>query len=207
MTFIAVGCPHGQSDQSVKRSKTARGTQRSLCQPPRWVRGSCLLASGNRGGLPAVQPTISAMQRKARGGRETARSLPLCPNPVRRALTKKAAAREAVHPARLRTRPPAAVTGDLERAGAAEVAERGAFVGDKGPPAGSGRPAIPTPARAGPPSLVAAQMRALCSAKRCGSPAGSPVTPPLSGGPPPGSWRPPGIGRAHGTPRRASASP
>src|SRR5215813_5338999 len=32
MTFIAVHCPHCQSDQIVKRGKTARGTQRYLCQ-------------------------------------------------------------------------------------------------------------------------------------------------------------------------------
>jgi transposase-like protein len=32
MTFIAVRCPHCQSDQIVKRGKTARGTQRYLCQ-------------------------------------------------------------------------------------------------------------------------------------------------------------------------------
>ncbi len=30
MTFIAVRCPHCQSDQIVKRGKTARGTQRYL---------------------------------------------------------------------------------------------------------------------------------------------------------------------------------
>jgi hypothetical protein len=28
MTFIAVRCPHCQSDQIIKRGKTARGTQR-----------------------------------------------------------------------------------------------------------------------------------------------------------------------------------
>src|SRR2546427_11890794 len=32
MTFIAVRCPHCQSDQIVKRGKTRRGTQRYLCQ-------------------------------------------------------------------------------------------------------------------------------------------------------------------------------
>src|SRR5215813_11085797 len=32
MTFIAVRCPHCQSDQIIKRGKTARGTQRYLCQ-------------------------------------------------------------------------------------------------------------------------------------------------------------------------------
>ena len=32
MTFIAVQCPHCQSEQIVKRGKTARGTQRYFCQ-------------------------------------------------------------------------------------------------------------------------------------------------------------------------------
>jgi hypothetical protein len=32
MTFIAVRCPPCQSDQIIKRGKTARGTQRYLCQ-------------------------------------------------------------------------------------------------------------------------------------------------------------------------------
>jgi len=35
MTFIAVRCLHCQSDQIVKRGKTARGTQRYLCQNTR----------------------------------------------------------------------------------------------------------------------------------------------------------------------------
>ena len=30
MTFIAVRCPHCQSEQSFKRGKTARGTQESM---------------------------------------------------------------------------------------------------------------------------------------------------------------------------------
>src|SRR2546421_3845559 len=34
MTFIAVRCPHCQSDQIVKRGKTGCGTQRYLCQNP-----------------------------------------------------------------------------------------------------------------------------------------------------------------------------
>src|SRR5499425_79746 len=55
MTFIAVRCPHGQSDQIVKRGKTARGTQRYLCQNPLWVRGSFLLDYCNRGCLPEVK--------------------------------------------------------------------------------------------------------------------------------------------------------
>ena len=43
MTCIAVRCPHCQSTQSVKRGKTARGTQRDLCQNTRCAQGSCLL--------------------------------------------------------------------------------------------------------------------------------------------------------------------
>ena len=43
MTFIAVRCPHCQSDQIVKRGKTARGTQCYLCQNTRCTKGSFLL--------------------------------------------------------------------------------------------------------------------------------------------------------------------
>src|SRR6185436_8120765 len=58
MTFIAVRCPHCQSDQIVKRGKTARGTQRYLCQNTRCTKGSFLLDSCNRGCLPEVKQTI-----------------------------------------------------------------------------------------------------------------------------------------------------
>src|SRR5690242_5327376 len=55
MTFIAVRCPHCQSDQIVKRGKTARGTQRYLCQNTLCARGSFLLDYCNRGCLPEVK--------------------------------------------------------------------------------------------------------------------------------------------------------
>ena len=55
MTFIAVRCPHCQSDQIVKRGKTARGTQRYLCQNPLCATGSFLLDSCHRGCLPEVK--------------------------------------------------------------------------------------------------------------------------------------------------------
>jgi len=58
MTFIAVRCPHCQSDQIVKRGKTARGTQRYLCQNPLCTKGSFLLDYCNRGCLPEVKQTI-----------------------------------------------------------------------------------------------------------------------------------------------------
>src|SRR5215471_1256421 len=54
MTFIAVRCPHCQSDEIVKRGKTARGTQRYLCQNTLCAKGSFLLDYCNRGCLPEV---------------------------------------------------------------------------------------------------------------------------------------------------------
>src|SRR5688572_5611914 len=42
-TLIAVRCPHCQNDQVAKRGKTARGTQRYLCQHPTCATGSFLL--------------------------------------------------------------------------------------------------------------------------------------------------------------------
>jgi insertion element IS1 protein InsB len=136
MTFIAVRCPHCPSEHIVKRGKTARGTQRSLCQNPLWIRGSFLRDSCNRGGVPEVKQTLIAMRLNASGVRETARSLPICPNTVLRALKKPAAALESVTPARRRTLHPAAVAWDVERGGAAEAEldEMGALVGPKGNP-------------------------------------------------------------------------
>jgi transposase-like protein len=40
MTFIAVRCLHCQSEYIVKRGKTARGTQRYLCQNTRCTKRS-----------------------------------------------------------------------------------------------------------------------------------------------------------------------
>ena len=48
MTFIAVRCLHCHSDQIVKRGKTARGTQRYLCQNSHCTKGSFLLDYCNR---------------------------------------------------------------------------------------------------------------------------------------------------------------
>ena len=61
MTFIAVRCPHCQSEQIVKRGKTARGTQRYLCQNTLCAQASFLLDYCNRGCLPEVKHTIIDM--------------------------------------------------------------------------------------------------------------------------------------------------
>src|SRR5712664_4937037 len=67
MTCIAVRCPYCHSDQSVKHGKTARGTQRYLCQNTRCTKGSFLLDSCSRGGLPEVKHTIIDMRLNASG--------------------------------------------------------------------------------------------------------------------------------------------
>ncbi len=134
MTGIAVRCPHCQSDQIVKRGKTARGTPRSLCQNALCAKGSFLLDSCNRGCLPEVKHMIIDMRLHASGVRDTARSLPICPNTVLRELRKKETALASVNTALLRTLNPEEVAWDLERAGEAEMEEMWSFVGHKGNP-------------------------------------------------------------------------
>jgi insertion element IS1 protein InsB len=136
MTFIAVRCPHCQSDQIIKRGKTARGTQRYLCQNTLCAKGSFLLDYCNRGCLPEVKQAIIDMSLNASGVRDTARSLHICPNTVLRALKKQETTLEAVNTALLRTLNPAEVAWDMERAGEAEAEmdEMWSFVGNKSNP-------------------------------------------------------------------------
>src|SRR5213594_828012 len=134
MTCIAVRCPHCQSEQIVKRGKTRRGTQRYLCQNTACTRGSFLLDYRNRGCLPEVKRTIIDLSLNASGVRDTARSLPICPNTVLRELKKKETALESVNTSLLRTLNPAEVAWDIERAGEAEMDEMWSFVGNKGNP-------------------------------------------------------------------------
>src|SRR6266446_4945928 len=123
MTFIAVRCPHCQSDQIVKRGKTARGTQRYFCQNTLCAKGSFLLDYCNRGCLPEVKQMIIDMSLNTSGVRDTARSLHICPNTILRELKKKEVALDSVNTALLRTLNPVEVVWDMERAGEAEVDE------------------------------------------------------------------------------------
>ncbi len=136
MTFIAVRCPHCQSDQILQRGKTARGTQRSLCQHTLCAQGSVLLDYCNRGCLPAVKQTSIDMRLNASGVRDTARSLHSCPTTVLRALRKQATVLESVHTTFLRTHNPDDMAVAIERAGKAEAEmdEMWSFVGNKGNP-------------------------------------------------------------------------
>src|SRR5438128_10750212 len=132
MTFIAVRCPHCQSEQIVKRGKTRRGTQRYLCQNTACTRGSFLLDYRNRGCLPEVKRTIIDMSLNASGIRDTARVLRISTDTVLSELKKKEAALESVNAALLRTINPEDMTVTIERAGEAEMDEMWSFVGKKG---------------------------------------------------------------------------
>ncbi len=132
MTFIAIQCPHCDSEQVVKRGKTDRGTQRYLCQNTACVTGSFLLDYHNRGCLPEVKQTIIDMSLNASGIRDTARVLRISPDTVLRELKKTEATLESVNSALLRTINPEEMTVAIERAGEAEIDEMWSFVGKKG---------------------------------------------------------------------------
>ena len=83
-TCIAVQCPHCHWDHVVKRGKTARGTQRYLCQNTACATGSFLLDYRNRGYVPEVQELIIDMSLNASGMRDTARSLHISTDTVLR---------------------------------------------------------------------------------------------------------------------------
>ena len=134
MTFIAVRCPHCQSDHIVKRGKTVRGPQRYLRQNTLCPKGSFLLDYYNRGCLPEVKQTIIDMSLNASGVRDTARSLHICPNTVLRELKKKEVVLESVNTALLRTLNPEKVAVDIAQAGEAEMDEMWSFVGNKDNP-------------------------------------------------------------------------
>lgn len=57
-TFILVRCLHCCSDHIIKRSKTASGTQRYLCQNAECATNSFLLDYRNRGCLPQILPHL-----------------------------------------------------------------------------------------------------------------------------------------------------
>jgi insertion element IS1 protein InsB len=129
MTFIAVQCPHGPSEQIVKRGKTARGTQRYWCQHIMCTAGSFLLDYRNRGYVPEVKRTIIDMRLHTRGVRDTARVLRRSPDTVLSELKTREPVLESVNTALLSTRKRDEITVGLERAGEAEMAERWSCLG------------------------------------------------------------------------------
>jgi len=134
MTFIAVRCPHCQSEQIVKRGKTRRGTQRYLCQNTACTTGSFLLDYRNRGCLPEVKQTIVDMSLNASGIRDTARVLRISTDTVLNELKKKEVVLESVNTALLRIIKPDDIAVHIERAGEAKMDEMWSFVGKKKEP-------------------------------------------------------------------------
>jgi IS1 family transposase len=118
----------------VKRGKTARGTQRYLCQNRECTADSFLLDYCNRGWLPEVKQLIIEMSLNASGVRDTARSLHISTDTVLSELKKKEPVLESVNTALLRTLNADEVTVDIERAGEAEMDEMWSFVGRKDNP-------------------------------------------------------------------------
>jgi insertion element IS1 protein InsB len=131
MTCIAVQCPHCHSEQIVKRGKTARGTQRYLCQNIMCTAGSFLLDYRNRGYVPEVKRTIIDMSLNASGIRDTARVLHISTDTVLSELKKKEPVLESVNTALLNTRKGDEITVGIARAGEAEMDEMWSFVGKK----------------------------------------------------------------------------
>ena len=123
MTFIAVRCPHCQSEQIVKRGKTGCGTQRYLCQNPTCATGSFLLDYRYLGRRPEVKHQIIDRSLNASGVRDTARVLHISTDTVLNELRKKEAVLESVNTALLRTLNPDDIVVDVERAGEAEMDE------------------------------------------------------------------------------------
>ncbi len=135
MTFIAVRCPHCQSDQIVKRGKTGCGTQRYLCQNTTCATGSFLLDYRYLGRLPEVKHQIIDMSLNASGVRDTARVLRISTDTVLSELRKQEAVLESVNTTFLRTHNPDDMAVAIERAGEeAEMDEMWSFVGNKGNP-------------------------------------------------------------------------
>ncbi len=119
------------AQSAEKGGKTARGTQRYLCQNKLCVTGSFLLDYRNRGCLPEVKQLVIDMSLNASGIRDTARSLRISTDTVLNELRKKETALESVNTALLCTLNPDEVSVDIERAGEAEMDEMWSFVRHK----------------------------------------------------------------------------
>ena len=89
MVFLPVCCPHCQSDQVVKRGKTAQGKQRYLCRKPKCATKTFILDSSYNGYLPEVKKQIIDMAVNGRGIRDAARVLNISPSTVISEIKKK----------------------------------------------------------------------------------------------------------------------
>jgi len=89
MIFIAVRCPHCDSDQVTKRGKTGNGKQRYRCQNEACSHRSFLLDYSYRGRLPQVKQQVIEMGLNGSGIRDTARVLKISTDTVLSEFKKK----------------------------------------------------------------------------------------------------------------------
>jgi insertion element IS1 protein InsB len=89
MVRIPVLCPYCQSDQVVKRGKTATGKQRYRCQNPDCSHQSFLLDPAYKGRLPEIKQQVIEMGLNGGGVRDTARVLKISPTTVINELKKR----------------------------------------------------------------------------------------------------------------------
>ena len=89
MVLITVTCPHCQTDQIAKRSKTDTGKQRYRCQNPSCPHQSFLLNPAYKGRLPEIKTQIIDMALNGSGIRDTARVLGISTDTVINELKKR----------------------------------------------------------------------------------------------------------------------
>ena len=89
MAVIAVHCSHCNSDQVIKRGKTAGGKQRYRCLNPDCPHSSFVLDPAYAGRLLEVKQKIIDMSLNGSGVRDTARVLGISTSTVINELKKK----------------------------------------------------------------------------------------------------------------------
>jgi len=89
VVLIPVRCPHGGSDQIVKRGKTENAKQRYRCQQPDCSVKTFILDYEYNGCLPEVKQQVIEMALNGSGIRDTARVLEISPTTVINELKKR----------------------------------------------------------------------------------------------------------------------
>ena len=91
MVLMPVRCPHCDSDQVVKRGKTAAGKQRYLCQHETCLHQTFIRDYSYRAYLPEVKRQIIDMAINGSGIRDTGRILRISKDTVVSVLKKRKA--------------------------------------------------------------------------------------------------------------------
>lgn len=98
MVLISVCCPYCDTDQVVKRGKSATGKQRYLCQNDTCEHRTFMLDYSHRAYLPEVKQQIIDMALNGSGVRDTGRVLGISKDTVVSTLKKRKASLNASTP-------------------------------------------------------------------------------------------------------------